>query len=263
MIDRQSDTTHLDNNILDEIPSQNWGAIIGVTIVLFCGIALVINLLMVEPSPDTAPLVLFWLQLARIGGVLVVFCGGGWLLWRLLRSPATTDEPYLQPYLHQADHYTHQIRGLLETSTDGREKQLLSQLDTWQHTIETMAHTLIYLGQNHHTIQQDLAQLPATISALESQIDAETNTLLKQDLGQMLAQRQNQQMALEQLQITRRRAEIQIERTIAVLATIYSKLLTYRSTFHVVDYQHLANNVAEEVQSLQDYLEALQEVKGG
>ena len=54
----------------------------------------------------------------------------------------------------------------------------------------------------------------------------------------------------------------QIERTIAVLGTIYSQLLTYRSTFHVADYQQLADNVAEEVHHLQDYLEALQEVKG-
>ena len=66
-----------------------------------------------------------------------------------------------------------------------------------------------------------------------------------------------QQRSLEQLQTTRRRAEIQIERTAAVLGTIYSQLLTYRSTSRVADYQRLADAVAEEVQRLQDYLEAL------
>ncbi len=47
----------------------------------------------------------------------------------------------------------------------------------------------------------------------------------------------------------------------ALLGTIYSQLLTQQSTSHVTDYQRLTHQAGEEVACLQDYLEALQEVK--
>jgi hypothetical protein len=156
--------------------------------------------------------------------------------------------------------YTQKIEELLKIGSNGHEQQLLNQIRSWWQTIEAMAQALASLDQNDQIIQSDFRHLPGVIADLEKQLVMETNPLLRAE--QMLLQRQNQHKALEQLWTTRRRAEIQIERTIAVLGTIYSQLLTYRSTFHVVDYQHLADNVAEEVQHLQDYLEALQEVKG-
>jgi hypothetical protein len=169
----------------------------------------------------------------------------------------------LQQNLAQALDYIHKIEGLLKTDSNGHEQSLLNQLHTWSHTLEAMAQTLQYLAPHQALIVQDLGQLPQAIAALEAQIAAEVNPLLKQDLARMLQQRQHQQQALETLQTTRRRAAIQIDCTISVLGTIYSQLLTYRSSFHVVDYQQLTTSVSDEVDRLQDYLEALQEVRGG
>jgi hypothetical protein len=70
-------------------------------------------------------------------------------------------------------------------------------------------------------------------------------------------------VALETLQNTIKRAEIQIESTVSRLGTIYSQLLTSQSTSQVADYSRLAENVDEEVQVLQEQLEALREVKLG
>ncbi len=246
---------------------QNWGLIVGVGIVVLAMLVMVINLSLYKGRPgldSTTPAAIpLWIQVGRLAGLVVSLSLGAWLLRQLLGQRQRSDRAYLKTYLQQAVNYTQKIEGLLKAGPNGHEQQLLAQIHTWWQTIESMAQTLADLGQNNHLIQNDLRHLPGVIVELERQLAAESNLLLRADLEQMLIQRQNQRLALEQLQTTRRRAEIQIERTIAVLGTIYSQLLTYRSTFHVADYQHLADNVAEEVQRLQDYQEALQEVKGG
>ena len=60
-----------------------------------------------------------------------------------------------------------------------------------------------------------------------------------------------------------KRAEIKIENTISALGTIYSQILTSKSTDYVADYGRLSEKVDEEVHTLQDHLEALEEVKLG
>lgn len=245
---------------------QNWSLIIGVGVVMLGVLIMVVNLSLYEDKASlttSAPVARpVWIQIGRLAGLIISVGVGNWLLWLLLSRRPTSNPPYLKTYLQQAVNYTHQIEALLKTGSKGHEQQLLAQIQTWWQTIEMMARTLADLSQNDRLIQSDLRQLPGMMVELEQQLAAETNALVRADLEQILRQRQHQHLALEQLQTTRRRAEIQIERTIAVLGTIYSQLLTYRSTFHVVDYQRLADSVAEEVQQLQDYLEALQEIKG-
>jgi hypothetical protein len=56
------------------------------------------------------------------------------------------------------------------------------------------------------------------------------------------------------------RAEIEIEHTISSMGIIYSQVFTGQSTSHVESYSHLSVEVDEQMQSLQDYLEAMDEV---
>jgi len=239
---------------------QNWGVILGVGAVIIGVLVMIVNLSLFESRLALAATP--WVQLGRWAGLLLSLGLGGWLLWRLFSRRSSPHRAYLKHHLQKAVHYTERIEQLLRSGAKGHEQPLLLQIRTWWQTIEAMAQTLSDLSQNSDIIQSDLHDLPGAIAELERQLAGETHPLLRADLEQMLGQRRRQQAALEQLQTTRRRAEIQIERTIAVLGTIYSQLLTYRSTFHVADYQQLADNVAEEVQQLQDYLEALQEIKG-
>lgn len=248
-------------------PSQNWGTIIIVGVVALCMIVMAVNLFVYKPNinlatPASTDPISPRVQLGRVLGLAFSLGIGGWFLQQTLRQHPSSEQAHLNSNLQQAINYTQKIEILLKDSSKGHEKQLLRQIHSWWQTIEVMAQALNDLKENDHIIQHDLRQLPTVIANLEHQLAAERNSLLQADLKQMLAQRQNQRQALEQLLTTRRRTEIQIERTIAVLGTIYSQLLTYRSTLHVADYQHLADNVAEEVLNLQDYLEALQEVKG-
>jgi hypothetical protein len=240
---------------MEEHP-QDWGRIISAGIVALGTLAIAVNLAvfdlpaeLLERLEVPAP----WLQVGRWSGLLVTLSGGSLLLWQLMRQRQAVKDASLQ----RATDYIQRIEKLLRTNSDEHQQQLLTQIQAWQRIIETMIQTLVSLTQNDHAIRGDLRRLPGTIANLEGQLTEETNPLLRTDLEQMLLQRKSQHQSLKQLQTTRRRAEIQVERAAAVLGTIYSQLLTYRSTSHVADYERLADDVAEEVQRLQAYLETL------
>jgi hypothetical protein len=244
---------------------QDWGRIIGTGIAALVVLVIVVNLFTYEPPAATSPyakvtIPAHWIQIGRWIGLIVGLGGCGWLTWQMFRQRQTVEQTSLTSFLQQAIGYTRQIEELLKANPNQHQQQLLTQIHTWQQTIAVMVQTLTDLGQNDHIIQRDLHYLPGMIADLEQQLETETLPLLRTDLEQMLYQRKNQQQALEQLQTTRRRAAIQIERTTAVLGTIYSQLLTYRSTFHITDYQRLGDNVSKEVHRLQDYLETLHEL---
>jgi hypothetical protein len=235
---------------------QDWGRIISAGIVALGVLVIAVNLAVFEiPAelleklnvPDP------WLQVGRWGGLTVALGGGSLLLWQLLRRKQVCEKAPLQ----RATDYIQRIEELLRANPNEHQQQLLTQIHTWQRIIGTMVRTLASLNQNDHVIQDDLRRLPGAIADLERQLAEETDSLLRADLEQMLLQRKSQQQSLERLQTTRRRADIQLERAAAVLGTIYSQLLTRCSTFQVADYERLADSVAEEVQRLQDYLEAL------
>ena len=57
--------------------------------------------------------------------------------------------------------------------------------------------------------------------------------------------------------------EHDVAHALSALGTIYSQLLTSQSTDHVADYSRLSAEADEEVRTLQDHLEALEEVKPG
>jgi len=245
---------------------QDWGRTIGTGIVALIVLVAAVNLFTYKPSVSASPYgrVVIPASLIQIGRwtVLLAGLGGcGWVVWNASRQRETTHaHTSLTPHLQQATGYTQQIEQLLQANPSQHQQQLLTQIHTWQQTIETMAQTLADLDQNSHIVRRDLHHLPGVINSLEQKVAAETRPMLRADLEQMLLQRKDQYKALEQLQTTRQRAAIQIERTTAVLGTIYSQLLTYRSTFHVTDYQRLGNNVTNEVHRLQDYLDTLHEL---
>jgi hypothetical protein len=103
--------------------------------------------------------------------------------------------------------------------------------------------------------------VPEAIARLEEQLASEQEPATQAELRQTLANRRNQLATLQQLHSTMKRAEIKIESTISSLGTIYSQLLISQSADQVADYSRLSEEVDEEVRTLEDHLEALEEVK--
>lgn len=172
----------------------------------------------------------------------------------------------IQAHLDKAAGYQRQIDDLLRSTSNRHIQQrlqdLAAQVREWTQAIETLAHRIDDFQQNS-LIQQDLESVPQAIAKLERQLAAETDPATKAELERTLANRQNQWAALQHLSGTMKRAEIKIESTLSSLGTIYSQMLISQSTDHVADYGRLSEQVDEEVRTLQDHLEALEEVKVG
>lgn len=175
-------------------------------------------------------------------------------------------DPTIQAHLNKARTYKEQIDAFIQATSNqhsqARLKDLSTQIGEWTEAIEKMAKRIDNFQQNT-IIRQDLAAVPQAIEKLEAQLAHETDETIRTELERTLASRKNQLTILERLQNTMRQAEIKIESTLASLGTIYSQLLASQSTDHVADYSHLSAEVNEEVRTLQDHLEALEEVKLG
>jgi hypothetical protein len=178
----------------------------------------------------------------------------------------STNEERIQVYLDQAALYKTKIDRTVESATTQADRirleQLAGQIDTWTEAITKLAQRVSVLRQDE-LVRRDMQQVPRAIADLEKRLTDETDPDLKAQLERTLTNRQKQLEALEQLDNTMERAEMQIESTVSMLGTIYSQILTGQSTSHVADYSHLSADVDEEVRVLQDHLEALREVKLG
>lgn len=178
----------------------------------------------------------------------------------------TITSPTIQAHLDKARSYKEQIDAYIQATTDplsrDRLQDLSNQINEWTEAIEVMAHRIGNYRQNE-VISQDLKSVPQSIKKLEEQLDSETNPAIRAEIERTLANRKNQLATLQQLENTMKQAEIKMESTLASVGTIYSQLLTSQSTNHVADYSRLSDDVNEEVRTLQDHLEALEEVKLG
>ena len=210
----------------------------------------------------------------RYGLLLLWLIGLGWggvLAFQfsqlLFGSDETSaNEEKLQVYLDQAASYKTKIDYAVESASTQADRirleQLAGQINTWTDAITNLAQRVSILRQDE-LVRRDRQQVPRAIADLEKRLTDETDPDLKAQLERTLTNRQKQLEALEQLDNTMERAEMQIESTVSMLGTIYSQILTGQSTSHVADYSHLSADVDEEVRVLQDHLEALREVKLG
>ncbi len=168
----------------------------------------------------------------------------------------------LAAQLTQARTYQKAVNDLARGAPSGRLTELSGQFDAWVKSVEQMAGRIQGYKDNP-VIQQDLANVPASIKRLEGQLAFETDARVRAQLEAALESRRNQLGALEKLGGTMRQAELQLENTVAALGTIYSQALAGQSTNQVAGYADLAGDMNERVRVLQDQIEALEEVKIG
>ena len=202
---------------------------------------------------------------------LVGIIWGGVLAHRLSRLLFASDDFAVsdersRAYLDQARNYQTKLDRALKNSPSAAAQnnlaQLSDQVETLVEAIENLAERISNLRRDE-VIRRDLQSVPKAIKDLEKRLSGENDQAIRQQLERTLKNRRNQLESLGALQNTIKRAEIQIESTLSQLGTIYSQILTGQSTSHVADYSRLSADVDEEVQLLQDHLEALREVKLG
>ena len=199
---------------------------------------------------------------------LVALLWGSWLIWQFFQEDPAESKTQIRlaPHLEQALAYQAQIEQLIRSVPPGnrpsQQQQLLIQIKHWVQAIHDLGQHISHIGQDD-LIHCDIKRLPKAIKDLEQRLELEPDDLLHNQLQQTIATRKKQLTSLERLHRTVVQAEIQIEDTLSLLGTIYSHLLTDRSTHRVAGYNRLSDEITEEVDRLQDHLEALEEVRLG
>jgi hypothetical protein len=179
--------------------------------------------------------------------------------------PVVVRDSGLMAQLAQVKMYRQAIDDLVKNASPARKErlaQLASQFADWQHSMEQMAQRLTNFRANS-VVQQDLRNVPDSIKKLEDELGRETNEHVRAQISRTLQTRRNQLASLERLQTAARQAEIQLESAVASLGTVYSQALASQSTSTIADYADLAADVNEQVHTMQDQLEALEEVRLG
>lgn len=188
----------------------------------------------------------------------------GWVIHQTRNSlRARVVNAQLRRQLQQAKDYQSRIQKTIATASKQRNRpqfeHLNTQITAWATDIEALVRQVDGFKQDR-VMRRDLTRLPSSIKSLERKIAKEDNADLRARLTRNLESQQAQLSNLNRLQAKMREAEIEIERTLASLGTIYSQVVTGQSSKQVADYSHLSAEVDEQVNALDDYLEAIEEV---
>lgn len=170
----------------------------------------------------------------------------------------------LQYHFNRVLSYQAQLDRLEATVTGEYSRQrlrdLADQVDSWVANIADLA-LRIDRFQRNGLLRKDLSTLPRTIRNLERRLAVERDEFNRREMKRTLENLKQQLTCLEQSDRIIKRAELQIERMLSSVGTIYSQVLTGHSAGRVADYSRLSAEVEEQVRVLQDHLEALEEVK--
>jgi hypothetical protein len=170
----------------------------------------------------------------------------------------------LQASVERAKAYQAEIDRLAENSTNGatqnRVRELAAHVQAWTTSITNLGQRIEDFRQNK-LIGKDLKEVPQSIADLEERLSRESDPMMIAELERTVNNRHHQLAVLEKLQRSIQMAEIKMESTLSMLGTIYSQILAGQSTRQIGNYRRLLNEIDEEVHTLQDHLEALEEVK--
>jgi hypothetical protein len=110
-------------------------------------------------------------------------------------------------------------------------------------------------------INQDMRSVPLAIKNYRQRLKQEDDEAVKEQMRQTIRSKEAQWDYLQKLQNTMEKAEFQLEQTLSALGTVYSQMLLIGARDTQGDKaQRLREDVGEQVKSLQDLIQAMDEV---
>jgi len=110
-------------------------------------------------------------------------------------------------------------------------------------------------------VQRDLKSVPRSIDKLKRQLEEEEDDAVKAQIEETIGDREQQLANLERLQNSIESAELQLDRTLSALGTVYSQVLQVGAKDGSTERaQRLQAEISEQVHQLQDLSEAMDEV---
>lgn len=239
------------------------------------GVVMALAILLAFFGPDLFPAFPWWGWL--IGGGLA-WGGLAWSIFKdekvaaqvaadLLKQkyePTAVKSGDMRDKLIKAFDYRAQIAAAIAGKRRGVLRDHLEQtareIDDWIGGLWEVARR-VDTFEGNRTIQQDLQAVPVAIRNYETRLKTESNAEVRQQLEDTLASRRAQWATLQNLQSTIERGKLQVDQTISSMGTIYSQvLLMDAKDIDSGKYQRLQDDIAEEVKSLRDVVDAMDEV---
>ncbi len=142
-----------------------------------------------------------------------------------------------------------------------RLRTLVSDVSDWITYMYNLAER-IDLSESNDLVLRDRQQVPRKIESVKARIKKEPDEQSRRSLQVQLTHLQQQQMSLEATFSSIKRAEIQLESTLSALGTVYAQmsLLGTKETDSAKG-QRLSIEVKDEIDKLQDTIDAMDEVQ--
>ncbi len=142
-----------------------------------------------------------------------------------------------------------------------RLRTLVSDVSDWITYMYNLAER-IDLSESNDLVLRDRQQVPRKIESVKARIKIEPDEHARRSLQVQLTHLQQQQMSLEATFSSIKRAEIQLESTLSALGTVYAQmsLLGTKGTDSAKG-QRLSIEVKDEIDKLQDTIDAMDEVQ--
>jgi len=236
-------------------------------------IALVILLAFFWPKPFPGWQWWFWLIGGALAEAAIVYTSltdpefGRQVVANMLREEfdlSTLRAEKYRAYLEKALEYRESIEEAVAQRRQGvlqeHVRETARQIDDWIRSIFEIARRLDQYDQDG-LIRQDVQAVPKDIDRLQNKLARTKDPRVRAQLEETLRAKEMQWANLEQLTNNMNRAELQVEHTLTSMGTIYSQMLLVGAKD--VDsgrVKRLREEVAGEVQELQDVLDSMDEV---
>ena len=233
--------------------------------------ALVLSVL--APSPLPGWQTWYW-WLAGVAGWLVISLAvfanpntGAQVVEQMLRAkfdPAAIKDAESRRYVDKGLEYRAQIEAAAYRARPGLLRDNLAEtadeIDRWLENMYSLALRLDAFAADR-TIQQDLHSVPSTLQTYEQRMKTVADDKLRAQMHDIYEAKKAQWESLKNLQETMARARLQMDSALTALGTVYSQILL----IGVKDIdsgraQRLREDIAEEIKSLHDVVEAMDEV---
>jgi hypothetical protein len=135
------------------------------------------------------------------------------------------------------------------------------QTDDWIQSIHEIACRLDQFRQND-LIRRDLEAVPVRLKNMRKQLEQEVDPGVRAQLEETLRAKEVQSANLQQLESNMQRAELQLEHTLRRWGRSLPTLLVSAKDVDSGRARRLREEVAEQVQGLQDVLDSMEEVYG-
>jgi hypothetical protein len=182
-------------------------------------------------------------------------------------EPREIHDQALRERVEKALEYRERIDGVIAKSREGILREHMADVSQgttdWIENVFRLAKRLDAYTSDE-TLRQDLQSVEPSIDALKRRLALEDDDTVKRQISQTIAQKQIQRDNLHKLQNVMEQAQFQLESTTTAMGTVYSQIMILGSRDVASGRaQRLEQDIADQVQALQDVVQTMDEVYHG